>query len=279
MFKSLERLVRNALVEDVGQEDITTNCTVPPNARCEARLLAKQDGVLSGIEVFRTVFDCLDAEIHEWGALSDGDRFAKGDEIGTFRGNTRSVLTGERVAMNFIQHLSGVATLTAEYVALVESHGARICDTRKTTPLLRRLEKEAVVHGGGTNHRHTLFNGIVIKDNHIVAAGGLRSAVKKAQDRTHHLMKIEVEVTNLDEFDEAVDAGADVIMLDNMNLEDMREAVVRAHGKRVTIEASGNVSLDRIVAIAETGVDVISIGKLTHSAPSVDLSLMIDNAS
>ncbi len=277
MIKSLRRLIRDALTEDVGQEDVTTNRTVPDTARCEARLVAKQDGVLSGIEVYRTVFDTARADIKEWGAVADGCGFSAGDEIATFQGNTRAVLTGERTAMNFLQHLTGVATLTRRYVKAVEGLGAKICDTRKTLPLLRRLEKEAVVHGGGTNHRHTLFNGVVIKENHIVAAGGIRKAVEKAGEGTHHLMKLEVEVSSLDQFDEAVAADADVIMLDNMSLEDMREAVCRAEGKRVVLEASGNVCLENVRQIAETGVHVISVGALTHSATAVDLSLKIAN--
>jgi nicotinate-nucleotide pyrophosphorylase (carboxylating) len=279
VLKSLERLVRNALAEDIGQEDITTNRTVPEHARCEARLIAKQDGVLSGIVVFRTAFDCLHADITDWGAMADGDHFSRGDEIASFAGNTRAILTAERVAMNFIQHLSGVATLTATFAEAVEGLNVKICDTRKTNPLLRRLEKQAVIDGGGTNHRHTLFNGIVIKENHIVAAGGVRNAVLKALHGTHHLMKVEVEVTGLDELDEAMEAGADVIMLDNMTLDDMQEAARRVQGKRVVLEASGNVTLQRIRSIAETGVHVISVGSLTHSAPVVDMSLIIQNAS
>ncbi|HIJ73144.1 MAG TPA: carboxylating nicotinate-nucleotide diphosphorylase [Candidatus Hydrogenedentes bacterium] len=276
-MKSLRRLVREALTEDIGQEDITTNRTVPDNARCEVRLVAKENGVLSGIEVFRMVFECQRASIAGWGAIPDGQRFSRGDEIATFKGNTRAVLTGERTAMNFIQHLAGVATLTAKYVEAVKGLPVKICDTRKTTPLIRRLEKQAVADGGGVNHRHNLFNGVVIKENHIVAAGGIANAVKRAWEGTHHLMKIEVEVTSLDEFDQALEAGADAIMLDNMSLDEMRDAVNRANGKKVVIEASGNMNLGHIRKVAETGVNVISVGALTHSAPVVDLSLLIKN--
>ncbi|MCP4639539.1 MAG: carboxylating nicotinate-nucleotide diphosphorylase [bacterium] len=278
MFKNLEGLVRKALLEDVGQEDVTTNMTVPEDAVCEARLVAKQDGVLSGMEVFRTVFDELHTHVTDWASMADGDAFEKGHEVAAFKGKARQVLTGERVALNFVQRLSGVATLTSQFVEELKGVDARVCDTRKTTPLMRQLEKEAVIHGGGANHRHTLFNGILIKENHIVAAGGLTNAVKRAIENSHHLMKVEVEVTDLGEFDEAVEAGADVIMLDNMSLDDMREAVKRAEGLRVTLEASGNVTLDRIRSIAETGVHFISVGALTHSAPAVDLSLLIENA-
>ena len=277
MYRSLRRLVREALNEDIGEEDITTNRTVPVDALCEARLLAKQDGVLSGIEVFRVVFDTLRAGITDWGALSDGEHFSKGDEIATFKGFTRAVLTGERTAMNFVQHLCGVATLTVKYKEAVRGLKTKICDTRKTTPLMRRLEKQAVVDGGGMNHRHTLFNGVVIKENHIVAAGGVANAVERAAEGTHHLMKIEVEVSTLEEFDEALAAGADVIMLDNMSIEDMRVAVERTKDVKICLEASGNMTLERVREVAETGVHIISVGALTHSAPSVDLSLLIQN--
>ncbi|MCX5769517.1 MAG: carboxylating nicotinate-nucleotide diphosphorylase [Candidatus Hydrogenedentes bacterium] len=277
MSATFEYLVKMALEEDIGQEDITTTRTVPADSRCRGRLVAKESGVLSGIEVFRLVFAAMNADISDWDSLSDADRFSCGDDIATFSGNTRGVLTGERTAMNFVQHLSGVATLTSKYVAAVEGLNVLICDTRKTTPLLRRLEKRAVVHGGGKNHRHTLFNGIVIKENHIAAAGSIRQAVQSATGGAHHLMKIEVEVTNLNEFEEALQAGADAIMLDNMSLEEMRKAVKKARGKRVVIEASGNATLDRVRTMAETGVDVISVGALTHSAPCVDMSLLVEN--
>jgi len=276
-MKSLRRLLMEALEEDIGQEDITTNRTVPADARCRTRLLAKEAGVLSGIEVFRMSFDLLKAQITGWDSLTDGDRFAKGDDVATFTGNTRAVLTAERLAMNMVRHLSGVATLTSKFVEAVQGLNVIICDTRKTTPLWRRLEKQAVLHGGGSNHRHTLFNGVVIKENHIAAAGGIEEAVRRATQGAHHLMKIEIEVENLEEFEQAMAANVDAIMLDNMSYDDMREAVRRAQGRRVLLEASGNASLENIRAMAETGVDVISVGALTHSAPVVDLSLLIEN--
>jgi len=274
-MKSLKRLVADALKEDIGQEDITTTQTVPPESRCCGRLVAKQGGVLSGIDVFRLAFELLHTDIEEWKSLADGTRFSKGDEIASFKGNTRAMLSAERTALNFLARLSGVATLTAKHVAAIKGLDVRICDTRKTTPLLRNLEKKAVVHGGGMNHRYNLFNGILIKENHITANGGIRKAIKSVVDGTHHLMKVEVEVASLEEFDKALRAGADAIMLDNMGLEDLREAVRRAGNKKVIIEASGNVTLKNIRQIAETGVDVISIGALTHSAPAVDFSLLI----
>lgn len=276
--KDLKPLLRRALAEDVGHEDITTRLTVPESARCQATLVAKQDGVLSGIGVFRAVFGTLRARPRDWEAHADGAPFKTGDTLATFTGATRAVLTGERTAMNFLQHLSGVATLTAAYVRAVKGLDARICDTRKTTPLLRTLEKEAVRDGGGTNHRHGLHDGILIKENHIAAAGGIAQALHSAASGLHHLLKIEIEVTSLDEFEEAVGSGAHVILLDNMDLVDMRRAAEAAHGKSITLEASGNVTLDRVRAIAETGVDLISVGALTHSAPAADLSLLIKNA-
>jgi len=271
-------LVRDALVEDIGQGDITTNATIPPNIRCKARLFAKEDGVLSGITIFRTVFEEAGAEIADWYSLEDGTHFTAGQDVALFSGVTRGVLQGERVALNFVQHLSGVATFTSRFVAEVQDLGVRICDTRKTTPLMRVLEKQAVVHGGGANHRFALFDGVLIKENHITAAGGVREAVTRAIKGTHHLMKVGVEVTSLEEFDEALTCGADAILLDNMNLVEMREAAERVKGHKVVLEASGNVSIERLRSIAETGVHVISIGALTHSAPAIDLSLEIANA-
>jgi len=276
-MKELRALVREALAEDIGQGDITTNATIPADARCQAWLIAKEEGVLSGMKPFSVVFETLEAAIREWGALPDGTRFKKGDKLAGFQGKTRAILTGERVALNFVQRLSGIATMTARFKEAVDGLSTRLCDTRKTTPLMRKLEKEAVLHGGGTNHRYALFDGVLIKENHITAAGGIRQAVERALSGTHHLMKIGIEVSKLDEFEEAVEAGADAIMLDNMGVEEVRKAVEIAHGKKVVLEASGNVTLQCVRAIAETGVDLISVGMLTHSAPAVDLSLVIRN--
>lgn len=274
---SLEHLVRAALEEDIGREDITTNATVPPGARCEARLVAKQDGVVSGISTFRLAFDLLNADVRDWQSAKDGQRFVAGDILARFNGLTRSVLTAERTAMNLIQHLSGVATLTAQYVDTLQGTVCRVCDTRKTTPMLRYLEKEAVAHGGGANHRHNLFHGVLIKENHITAAGGISQAIRLVRGIAPHILRIEVEVGSMAQFREAIEAGADIIMLDNMSLEEMHEAAAEAHGKKVLLEASGNVTLARLRDIAATGVDYISVGALTHSAPAVDLSLLITN--
>lgn len=276
--QDLRNLVRAALDEDIGREDITTNATVPAEARCEARLVAKQHGVLSGMLPFQLAFELLDVEMRDWDAMNDGGRFGPGDVLAVFTGRTRPVLTAERTAMNLVQHLSGVATLTAQYVAALNGHKARVCDTRKTTPLLRYLEKQAVAHGGGANHRTTLFHGVLIKENHIMAAGGITKAVQRTRDIAPHSLRVEVEVRNVEEFNEALEAGADVIMLDNMDLETMTECARRGHGQRVMLEASGNVTLARLKDIAETGVDFISVGALTHSSPAADLSLLITNA-
>ena len=277
-MKELVALIRESLAEDIGQGDITTEATIEKDKRCQAWLIAKQDGVLSGMRVFRKVFEILDAEIQSWEALTDGSRFSMGSKIVGFEGNTRAILMGERVGLNFLQHLTGIATYTARFKDAVAGLPVKLCDTRKTMPLMRKLEKEAVVHGGAANHRYALFDGVLIKENHITGAGGIRQALEKAVNGTHHLMKIGIEVKNLEEFREAMAAEADAILLDNMSLDEMRTAVELARGTRVILEASGNATLDRVRAIAETGVHIISIGALTHSAPAVDLSLVIANA-
>lgn len=277
MIESLDCLVREALREDIGEGDITTESIIRQDGRCRAELIAKQSGALSGITVFRRVFEILDAAIADWEALADGAAFSAGERVAVFTGDISAVLTGERVALNFVQRLSGVATLTAVFAEAVKGLNVLISDTRKTTPLLRALEKQAVVHGGGVNHRAGLFDGILIKENHIVSAGGIRRAMELTLESTSHRQNIVIEVTSLDELDEAVEAGADAILLDNMDLADMRRAVERTKGKSVVLEASGNVTSERVRAIAETGVDVISIGALTHSAPAVDLSMVLVN--
>jgi nicotinate-nucleotide pyrophosphorylase (carboxylating) len=273
--RALRRMIRQALREDVGREDITTRLTVEPEARCAASVIAKSDGVLSGVMPFWMVFDDLRAEVDIDRHMTDGDVFSAGDVLATFTALAQPTLTGERTALNFLQHLSGVASATRRFVDAVGGIDVRITDTRKTTPLFRKLEKDAVVHGGGHNHRTALYDGILIKDNHIQACGGIATAVARARSGTHHLMRIEVEVTNLDECREALDAGADVIMLDNMELDAMREAIAMGRERRpgVLFEASGNVTLENVGDIAETGVDVISTGSITHSARAADISL------
>ncbi len=278
MNHALQQTVANALAEDIGQGDLTSRALVPAGDRCAVTLLAKQAGVLSGMTAFRYAFDYCSANVDEWTGLDDGAPFASGEIVARFTGATRAVLTAERTALNFVQRLSGVATITARFVAALEGLNCRVCDTRKTTPLLRPLEKEAVRHGGGANHRYNLADGLLIKENHIAAAGGIATAIARARAGSHHLMKVEIEVTNLAELGEALEAGADVVMLDNMDNETMAQAVrvnQTHNGGRVLLEASGNVNLERVRSMAETGVDLISVGALTHSAPAIDLSLLI----
>ena len=274
----LDGLIQQALDEDVGSGDVTTTRTVPEDSTCTARLVAKQDGVLSGMIPFRRVFERADCAITSWTSESDGMSFKSGTVLAEFSGNTRGILTGERTALNFLQHLTGVATLTAAYVRAVEGTAAKVYDTRKTTPLFRTLEKEAVVHGGGTNHRYGLYDAVLIKENHVQAAGGIGAALAKAKSGNDESLTIEIEVRDLDECDTALEHGADIIMLDNMSNEDMTEAVRRRGDRPVKFEASGNVNLERICSIAECGVDIISIGALTHSAPAADVSLLISQS-
>lgn len=278
MKHSVHETIAAALAEDIGHGDITSRALVSSDARCTATLVAKQDGVLSGMEVFRAAFEQAGAAPADWNGRKDGDRFQPGETLASFAGQTRAVLSAERTALNFIQRLSGIATLTRHFVDALDGLDCQVCDTRKTTPLLRFLEKEAVRHGGGANHRFNLTDGILIKENHVAAAGGITEAIDRARGHVHHLVRIEVEVTSLEELREALDARPDVVMLDNMDLDTMAAAVHLSDnrtGGRVVMEASGNVTLDRVRAIAETGVDFISTGALTHSAPAVDLSLLI----
>jgi len=285
----VESVVNAALAEDVGSGDITTLLTVPENTWCKGEVVVKDDGILCGQDVARMVFTAIhnrsllpfsDGEKNGKGHayeihVRDGARVKPGDVVASVSGEARGILTGERVALNFLQRMSGIATITARYVSLVSHTNARIVDTRKTTPGLRRLEKYAVTVGGGYNHRFGLSDGILIKDNHIAVAGGVREAVTSAKNKAPHTLKIEVEVSNLDQLCEAIEAGADAVLLDNMPLEMMREAVNVAKG-RVILEASGGVTEKTVAAIAETGVDLISVGALTHSAQALDISLEID---
>lgn len=275
--RSLKQLVRRALREDVGGQDLTTSLTVPADLRCTASLVAKGNGVLSGTEAFRMTLDEARARVTEWSCNEDGSSFGPGDCIARFDAQAGPLLTGERTALNFLQHLSGIATLTAKYVIALEGSQSNVCDTRKTTPGLRALEKKAVKDGGGLNHRFALYDGILIKENHILAAGGITEALRKAHADSHHLMKVEIEVTTPEEVTEAIEAGADVILLDNMSVEAMKSAVVLAKARNVITEASGNVTLETIRDVATTEVDLISVGAITHSAPAADVSLLIDS--
>jgi nicotinate-nucleotide pyrophosphorylase (carboxylating) len=274
MDHSLQYLIEQALQEDLGPGDITSESTIRPDSVSTAVMLAKQELVLAGLEVAREVFHYIDPNIQFTAFVKDGDRVNAGTEIAKLLGNTRALLAGERVALNLLQHLSGIATMTAHYVERVKGLKAEVLDTRKTLPGLRRLEKYAVRAGGGRNHRFGLYDGVLIKDNHIKAAGGITKAVEDAGKSAHHLLKIEVETKTLDEVREAIAAQADIIMLDNMPIEMMREAV-RLIAGRALVEASGNIILESIRAVAETGVDAISSGSLTHSAPAADISMKI----
>ena len=268
----LDKLIMNALSEDVGTGDITTESTIPETARAHGLYKAKESGVLCGIGVAARVFELIDRDIEFTPLKRDGDRIEKGEIIAEVRGKATNVLTGERVGLNLMQRMSGIATRTAEAVAQVEGTGAKICDTRKTTPGLRVVEKYAVKVGGGTNHRFNLADGILIKDNHIVAAGSITNAVRAARANAPHTLKIEVEVETFDELNEALDVGADIIMLDNMSCENMKKAVGIVNGRAVT-EASGNMGDRNLKEVADCGVDLISIGALTHSVRSLDISL------
>lgn len=269
-----------ALAEDIGTGDVTTLATVPTDRSASAVMLAKSGGVLSGIEVAREVFRTVDPSVSFEPLAADGDRLSHRMEIARISGSARSILIAERTALNFVQRLSGVATSTARYAALVEDTRTRIVDTRKTTPGMRLLEKRAVMHGGGDNHRFGLADGVLIKDNHLAAVGGptrITDAITAARAHAPHTLKIEVEVTSLDELREALDAGADIIMLDNMDTPTMAEAVAirDAHENSPLLEASGGITEARIPEIAATGIDLISVGALTHSSPALDISLDI----
>jgi nicotinate-nucleotide pyrophosphorylase (carboxylating) len=267
-------LIDRALAEDIGTGDVTTGALVSAGARARARIVQKAPGVVAGLGVAEAVFGRVDDGLG-WQVHAAEGEWRDGGLVAEVAGDTAAILRGERVALNFLGRLSGVATLTARYAAAVEGTGARILDTRKTTPGLRALEKQAVATGGGVNHRSGLYDAMLIKENHIAAAGGVGPAVRLALEAAPHGMAVEVECASLAELDEALQAGARSVLLDNMTGEEMAEAVRRAAG-RATLEASGNVTLDTVRATAETGVDFISVGALTHSAPALDLSLQLD---
>jgi nicotinate-nucleotide pyrophosphorylase (carboxylating) len=265
-----------ALREDLGHCDITSHLTIPPELKAKARIIAKEPLVVGGMIFVREVFSLVGGEVSVHELFDEGATVAAGSVIAEISGRARSLLAGERTALNILQRVSGVSTVTREYVERVAGLAVKIVDTRKTAPGMRMMEKYGVYLGGGANHRFGLSDGVLIKDNHIKLAGGIGAAVSRAK-ATYHLLKIEVEVSSLDGVREAIDAGADVIMLDNMSVPAMREAVAFARGidPRVLLEASGNVSLGNVRQIAETGVDLISVGALTHSARAVDISMKI----
>ena len=261
-----------ALKEDITSEDISTNAVMRQYQLGEVDLICKEDGVIAGLDVFKRVFQLLDDRTEVTFTCKDGDRVKKGDQLGTVRGDIRVLLSGERTALNYLQRMSGIATYTRKIAELLEGTKTKLLDTRKTTPGMRLFEKYAVKVGGGYNHRYNLSDGILLKDNHIGAAGGVKEAIAMAKDYAPFVHKIEIEVENLDMLKEALEAGADIIMLDNMSVEDMREAVKLANGRAET-ECSGNVTKENVARLVDIGVDYISSGALTHSSPILDLSL------
>lgn len=272
MLLNADDLILNALREDISSEDITTNSVMRDFRLGEVELICKQDGVIAGLHVFKRVFELLDPNTEVAFYAKDGDKVTSGEKLGVVTGDIRVLLSGERTALNFLQRMSGIATYTASIVELLKGTGTRLLDTRKTTPNMRIFEKYAVKVGGGCNHRYNLSDGILLKDNHIGAAGSVKRAVEMAKEYAPFVRKIEVEVESLDMLKEALEAGADIIMLDNMSVEDMREAVKITNGRAET-ECSGNVTRESIKMLTDIGVDYISSGALTHSAPILDLSL------
>lgn len=270
----IDRIIENALLEDIHTGDITTMAVVPEKRSAGARLIAKESMVLAGIDVAARVFVLIDPDVLFTARFTDGALLKAGDVIADIAGDAASLLQAERVALNLLQRMCGIATLTARYRQAVTGTGAKVVDTRKTTPGLRQLEKYAVRIGGGSNHRSGLYDAVLIKENHIAAAGGISVAVERARAFVSHTMKIEVETETLDQVAEALDVGVDIIMLDNMDLETMRRAVILIGGRSL-VEASGGVTVETIAEIAATGVDLISVGALTHSARAMDISMLL----
>jgi len=274
--KKILDIIRNALREDIGEGDITTRATVSPKKKGRALAIAKDDFIIAGVDVFEAAFKCLDKNIKVRKFIKDGLPVQKGDVIAEVKGSLSNILKAERVSLNLFQRMSGIATRTAEYVKAVRGTKTTILDTRKTVPGLRVLDKMAVRIGGARNHRIGLYDGVLIKDNHIEAAGGITAAVKAQRKHLSRPMKIEVETENLNQVREALDCGADIIMLDNMTVPAMKKAVDLVAG-RALLEASGNVHLGNVASIAKTGVDFISVGELTHSVRAADISLKISS--
>ena len=272
MEMNADELILQALREDITSEDITTNSVMRQYQAGEVDLICKQDGVVAGLDVFKRVFELLDEKTEVIFYCKDGDMVHKGEKIGLVRGDIRVLLSGERTALNYLQRMSGIATYTREIADMLKGTKTKLLDTRKTTPNMRIFEKYAVKVGGGYNHRYNLSDGILLKDNHIGAAGGVKEAVSMAKEYAPFVRKIEIEVENLAMLREALEAGADIIMLDNMSVEDMKEAVALCRGKAET-ECSGNVTRENVARLVDIGVDYISSGALTHSSPILDLSL------
>lgn len=272
MKMNADELILSALREDITSEDITTNSVMRGYQPGEVELICKEDGIIAGLEVFKRVFELLDEETQVTFYCHDGDPVKKGEKLGLVRGDIRVLLSGERTALNYLQRMSGIATYTHSIAELLKGSKTKLLDTRKTTPNMRIFEKYAVKVGGGQNHRYNLSDGILLKDNHIGAAGGVKQAVAMAKEYAPFVRKIEVEVENLEMLKEALEAGADIIMLDNMSVDDMKEAVRLTAGRAET-ECSGNVTKENVARLVDIGVDYISSGALTHSSPILDLSL------
>lgn len=272
----LDLLLSLAIQEDMGHGDVTTESTVDMHVAGEAVVFSREDFVLSGSRAFKRVFHLFDPGTAIESYFADGTSISANEPVFRISGPLRCLLSAERTALNLLQRLSGISTLTRKMVDAMAGTSCKLLDTRKTTPLWRFLEKEAVRHGGGTNHRHGLYDGVLIKDNHVAAVGGVREAVERARSRSPHTLRIEVEVENLDELRQALDAKADVVLLDNFSIALLREAVALSKG-RVLLEASGGVKLESIAAIAQTGVDFVSCGALTHSARAIDLSMELSS--
>jgi nicotinate-nucleotide pyrophosphorylase (carboxylating) len=272
----IQDIVHHALREDISQADLTTLAVVPADARAEAQVVVKESGVVAGMPVLRAVFEAIDPRLTVSTRFTDGDKVRAGETLALVMGHARGILTGERVALNFLQRMSGIATITAQYVAAVEDFPVRILDTRKTTPGLRMLEKYAVSVGGGVNHRFGLYDAIMLKDNHLTLMASLgysfADTIQRARNAVGPMVRIEIEVETVEQARAAAEAGADIILLDNMSLDELRRAVETV-GTRVPLEASGGITLETIRAVAETGVHYISVGALTHSARALDISL------
>lgn len=269
---NVDDYILNTLKEDITSEDVSTNAVMPEDKQGKADLICKQDGIICGLDIFKRTFELLDTTSHFEANFKDGDSVHKGDLLGVIYGDIKAILSGERTGLNYLQRMSGIATLTREYTNELEGYSTTLLDTRKTTPNMRPFEKYAVTVGGATNHRYNLSDGVLLKDNHIGAAGSITKAIQMAKAYAPFVRKIEIETETLEQVQEALDAGADIIMLDNMDNDTMRKAVAMIDGKAQT-ECSGNVTKQRLKEIAEIGVDFVSCGALTHSAPIMDVSL------
>lgn len=269
---NVDQYIWNTLREDITSEDVSTNAVMPEDKQGRAELICKQDGVICGLDIFKRTFELLDEASRFEAYFKDGDNVKSGDLLGVIYGDIKAILSGERTGLNYLQRMSGIATITKEYMAELEGTNTTLLDTRKTTPNMRPFEKYAVTVGGATNHRYNLSDGVLLKDNHIGAAGSITKAIQMAKAYAPFVRKIEIETETLEQVEEAVNAGADIIMLDNMDNETMRKAVELIGGRAET-ECSGNVTKERLKSIAEVGVDFVSCGALTHSAPIMDISL------